>query len=216
MVVGSIWKTAKKVSLGLVMVLFWGWIFLRADQLFPVNTAQWKSVVLTYSVFAALIFSFDALSSRKTERPLFEVSFIKAFPKFLIAAAITLGILFLFGQTVSGDALPTIAEGLASVGLGVLLLHAFFVATLEEKVFRGFVSNELRASGISKPIVWIMQAFIFAFFHYMLNGELLTLWIYIPLGLIFMYIKQTWTPRTDMANSGAHFAWNVFILGFLS
>jgi len=31
-----------------------------------------------------------------------------------------------------------------------------------------------------------------------------------------MVVKNKYSPKTDMANSGVHFAWNVFILGFLT
>jgi membrane protease YdiL (CAAX protease family) len=209
-------KTLSRLSLGLVLVLVWAWMYIRADQLFPVNTDAWRTIIQTYMLLTAFIFSWDTAVSRKTERPIFEVGFLKAFPTFLISAVITIGILFLFLQVYTPKSLPSIYEAIAGVGLGVILLHAFFVAILEEKIFRGWVANQLKSSGLTRNKVWIGQAIIFAFFHYLLGRELLTIAIYIPLGLIFMYVKEKWSPKTDMANSGVHFAWNVFILGFLT
>lgn len=212
MAVKGAWKVVSRISLGLVLVLVWAWMYLKADQLFPINTEQWKDIIQTYIIFASIIFSFNVA----TERPLFEAKFIKAFPKFLIGAGITLVVLFLFGLTFKGDALPSIASAISNVGLGVILLHAFFVATLEEKVFRGWMANELKSRKIRRSIVWIITSVVFAFFHYTVSGEILTLWIYIPLGLLFMWVKERFSPKTDMANSGVHFAWNFFVLGFMS
>ena len=214
--VSKLLNQLSKISLGVVLILFWGWMYLRVPQLFPQNTEAFRAIITTYILFTALIFSFDAIASKKTERPLFTIGFLKAFPKFLLFAGIGLGIMFLFNLIITGESLPNIFQAIKGIGIGVLLLHAFFVATLEEKIFRGWFPNELRARGISRNFVWISSAIVFAFFHYLLNGELLTILIYIPLGLVFMAVKQKWSPRTDMANSGVHFAWNVFILGFMS
>ncbi len=205
-----------KVSLGVVLILIWGWMYLRADQLFLVGTEAMKSILLTYIVFTALVFSFDALSSKKTERPLFRIGFVKAFPKFIISAIITLVILVAFQYTFKNDVSLQIFSAVTTLGLGVILLHAFFVATIEEKVFRAWLPNELRASGQPKMFAWVFSAIVFAFFHYLLNGEILTIIVYIPLGLTFQLVREKWSPETDMANAGTHFAWNVWILGFMN
>jgi membrane protease YdiL (CAAX protease family) len=208
-------NTLSRISLGLVLVLVWGWMYLRADQLFPVNTDAFKDIIQFYIIFTAFIFSWDTAISRKAERPLFEVSFLRAFPKFILFAGISLLILFLFGLFYRGDALPSVYQAISGVGLGVVLLHAFFVSILEEKVFRNWLVRQLEHGGITKARIYILQAVIFAFFHYSLNRELLSIAIYIPLGLLFMYVRDKYSPKTDMANSGVHFAWNLFILGFL-
>jgi membrane protease YdiL (CAAX protease family) len=212
----SKWKILGSISLGLVLVLFWGWMFLRADQLFTTNTSAWKDLLQTYIFFAVIVFGIDTLASRNTEKQLFKVSFIKAFPKFLLFALVGLVVLFLFGITLKGGALPSINQAIANVGLGVILFHAFFVATLEEKVFRGWLWNELRAGGMNKTATYVFVALVFAFFHYLINGDWTSLLLYIPLSFIFTYAKLKWSPRTDMANAGLHFAWNVFVLGFLA
>ena len=208
--------TLSRISLGVVLILVWLWMYLRADQLFPVNTEMFKSTIQFYMIFTAVIFSWDTVASSKTERPLFQVSFAKAFPKLLLFAGITLVILFLFQLLVySGNALPEIKGALSGIGLGVILLHAFFVATIEEKVFRNWLVRELRSSGITMSRVWILQAIIFAFFHFALNKSFLSILIFLPLALIFMWVRTKYSPKTDMANIGVHFAWNIFVLGFL-
>lgn len=212
----GLWNILSRLSLGLVLVLVWAWMYLRADQLFPYNTEGFKGIIQFYLIFTAFIFSWDTAVSRKVETPLFEVSFIKAFPKFLLSAGITLGVLLLFLTVYNGSALPTIKDALSNVGVGVILLHAFFVAVLEEKVFRNWVVRQLENSKIPMASVWLIQALVFAFFHYSLNKNLLSIVIYIPLGLIFMAVRTKWSPKTDMANAGVHFAWNLFILGFFA
>ena len=121
----------------------------------------------------------------------------------------------MFSFFINDGVFVTISTALGGIGFGVLLFHAFFVATLEEKVFRGWLWRELRANKINKTATYLIVALVFAFFHYLINGEWITLVIYIPLSFIFTYAKLRWSPKTDMANAGIHFAWNVFVLGFL-
>jgi len=214
----NIWKNLSRLSLGVVLVLFWGWFYLRADQLFAGSgwAIDWKAQVQVYILFAVIVFGIDTLASRNTERELFKVSFLKAFPKFLLSAGISLFILFLFGLTLKGGALPSIKVALLSVGFGVLLFHALFVAILEEKVFRGWLWAELRQSGYSNTLSYVLVALIFALFHYTLNGDWTSLVLYIPLSFIFTWVKLNYSPRTDMSNAGVHFAWNLFVLGFMA
>lgn len=212
----SIVRTLSKISLGVVLVLFWAWMYLRADLLFPVNTGAWRYKLGVYIFFAVMVFGIDTLASRNNERELFKISFLRAFPKFLLSAGISLGILFLFGLTLKGGSLPSIKSAMVGVGLGVILFHAFFVATLEEKIFRGWLWGELKANGIRKGLNYIIVAVVFALFHYFLNGDWTSLVIYIPLSFIFTWVKLKYSPKTDMANAGVHFAWNVFVLGFIA
>lgn len=200
--------TLSRISLGVVLILVYLWMYLSIPEL--------KEIAQFYLIFTAFVFAWDTAVSRKTEQPLFEVSFIRAFPKFLLFGGISLAILFLFSFVYTGNALPSIFEVVGKIGLGVILFHAFFVAILEEKIFRNWLPRQLKNSGIGIKAVWVLQAIIFAFFHYTIGKELLSIAIYIPLAFIFMYVRTKWSPKTDMCNSGVHFAWNVFILGFLS
>lgn len=210
-------KTLERLSLGFILVLFWGWLWLRSDLLFPVNTNEWKfGYILTYMVFVALIFSFDTIRGAKTEKALFRVSFFKRFPVFLISATISLVILWVFGFFIKGGALNSVSQAISSIGIGVILLHAFMVAIFEELVFRGWVVDRLQEQRVRKNVIFILQAIIFAIFHAFMGKSFITLLLYIPLGMLFMIIKNKFSPRTNMANSGVHFAWNVFILGFLT
>lgn len=205
-----------KVSIGVVFILGWAWMYIRADQLFLTNAAAMKEVVLTYLIFASIVFSFVALARTKTPVDVFRVSFLKAVPKFFIAGFITLILLIGFQYTFKNEVSPLTFAAVSSLGLGVILLHALFVSTIEEKVFRALLPRLLISGGQTKLFAYVLSSVVFALFHYLLNGEWLTILIYVPLGLTFQWIREKWSPETDMANSGAHFAWNIWVLGFLN
>ncbi len=214
MAVKSLARTLSRISLGLVLVLVWMWMYLRADVLFPNNPAL-KETFLIYIIFTAFIFSWDTAVSRQTEQPMFRIPFVKVFPKFLIFSGIGLLVLFIASIFLKSNALPSIQTAITSIGFGVIILHALFVSIMEEKVFRNWLPRNLKRNGISKGAVWFLSALIFALFHYFLGREILQLVIYIPLGYLLMWVQTKYSPKTDMANSGIHFAWNIFILGFL-
>jgi membrane protease YdiL (CAAX protease family) len=205
-----------KISLGFVLVIFWIFMFINAEQFFPLNTDRFRIIMLTYISMTSLLFGFNALATERTERVLFKVSFLKEAPKFIISALISGVLFFLLSRVFTGSFLGSISEALSSVGIGILLLQGLFVATLEEKAFRGWVVNELRARDIEESKVWIIQAILFSAFHWGVSGSLLSTAVYLPLGFLFMYVKTKFSPVTDMANAGVHFSWNMFALGFFN
>lgn len=209
----------RALSVGFVLIIVHAFLFTQADALFPTKAAEYKIVIATYAVLVAFIFSFDARSSRQTERPLFTAAFfgMQGILKFAIAVSVSLLILIPFGIFIRGGvALGEVYQAVTGVGLGIILLHAFIVSFDEELIFRGFVVNELRANGAKETVVKWTQAIVFAAFHYaVVGGEILLLLVYIPLGLAFFAIREKYSPRTQMANIGAHFAWNFFVLGFV-
>lgn len=207
-------KTLSKISLGLVLVLVWGWMYLRADLLFPINTENWKNIILIYIVFTGFVFSWDTLS-RKTESNLFKVSFIKRFPIFLISIVITLVTLSVFGLFIKGNSINTVGQALSNISFGVIILHALTVAIMEELVFRGWLVGELKANGIGKTAIYIISATVFALFHVSMNREIITILLYIPLGMLFLYIKEKYSPQTNLANAGVHAGYNLWILGLI-
>lgn len=208
-------QAVSKLTLGLVFVLIWGVMFIRTDALFPNgNIAAWKEYITTYIIFTTLIFGISA--AQKTEKSLFKLSFLKEFPKFIIGALISGVILYIVGFVLKGSALPTIKTALFGIGAGTLLLYVFAGCTMEELGFRGKIVEWLYKAKMKKPLVYLFQALIFAAFHWGLSRSIWTTLIYIPLGLLFMAIKDRYSPQTNMANAGVHFAWNVFILGFMS
>lgn len=214
--VNKIIRTLSKLSLGFVLILVWGWFWIRSDILFPVNTEVWRmGYILTYLLFVAFVFSFDTIRGSKTEKALFRISFLKGAWKFGIAFIISIVVLYLFGLLVKGASLKNISLAIAGISIGVIVLHALMISIFEEIVFRGWVVERLKEVGMKRGFVMILQAIIFAGFHGFMGKSVITMLTYIPLGIIFFMVKEKYSPKTNMANAGVHFSWNLFILGFL-
>ena len=210
-------RTLSKISLGLVLILVWGWMWIRADVLFPVLTDEWRlGYILTYLLFVAFVFSFDTATKSKTESELFKVSFLKEFPKFLIAGGISFGILYAFGFLIKGGAMNSIGQAITMIGIGIIIVQAFMTSIFEELIFRGWIVEQLKSRRVRRGMVIVIQAVIFALFHAFMGKSFFTMLLYIPLGIGFFIIKEKYSPRTNMANAGCHFAWNLFILGFMA
>ena len=217
MAIGNIWKTISKISLGLVLVLVWAFMWVRADVLFPVNTEVWRfDYILTFILLISFIFAWDTLRPSRTERDLFRVSFLKRFPVFIFSSIITIVILFVVGTVLAPSSIGTISKALSSVSLGIIFLYAFMIAIGEELIFRGWVPERLQERGVSGASAMWISIVVFALFHSLTGRSYLTLLTYIPLGFIFHQVKRRWSPKTNMANAGAHFGWNLFVLGFLA
>ena len=206
--------TLSKISLGVVLVLLLLWFYIKADLYFPINTTVWKDKILTYMIITALVFSVNSLAT--PEKALFRTSFLKRFPVFIIAAIITLAILFTFGLIFKGESLLEIKQGLSYVSFGALVLLGLVAGISEQFIFFGWLKAELIAFGMRKAYAVALVIGIFAFFHYSLQGDFLLLGIYIPLGYIFNYVAEKYSPKTHMADSGVHAGWNWYILSVLN
>lgn len=214
----QIYSRAKKVvlglSFGLVFILILGFMYLRTDTFFPGQSDIWKEYIQTSIIFITLMLGFASVVSRDTTAPLFQVSFFKEGWKFLLSAVISFILFWILGLLVKGDALPAIATALSGVSFGVIMLYAFLVSFPEELIFRGRIADELRYRRYSRFWIYIITTLIFAAYHWAIGRSITTLIVYIPLGFLFMYVKERFSPVTHMANSGAHFSWDIFILAF--
>lgn len=208
----------KGISVGLALVLIHAFLWFNLPALFPGEEAKYRGIISLYIVAMAFIFAFDARSSKRTESPLFQASFFSSsgLLKLIAGFAGALLLLIPLGLLIKGDALPSIYTAVTTVGIGTILLHAFIVSFDEELIFRGFVTNELQSSKVTKTAVAITQSLLFAAFHwYSSGGDFVVLSLYVPLGFIFLAVRNKFSPKTQMANIGAHFGWNFFILGFI-
>lgn len=206
--------TAKKfvdsISIGLVFILAHIWMYTQASVLFPNNALEWQIRIGVYIGITALVFG---VSSTKTERELFVGHFFRRLPVFILFSVGTLTLLFLFGKTIEWNGLSAVSGKLADIGLGVILFHAFIVAVDEELIFRGWLNDILGRKTLGIWTRAIIISIVFAFFHYALAGsEPLVLFTYIPIGLAYFFIKEKYGI---MASIGTHWAYNIFILGFI-
>lgn len=200
------WKWLLAIPLGLVIFLAQLWVY--------VNIEEWRSKIIIYMVMTATLFS---LGAWRIEKGLFNRSFIKSLPKFLLFLAITLIPLSILAVIIGGQSLTIIPEALAGISLALILAHILVVSTSETYVFQGMIPEALENRGISKIIVYVLSAGIFAFFHFMTAGGIWILLLpYFALGLIFLYVGRKYTRRTLLASVGCHAGWNLFVLGFAS
>jgi len=198
-------KTLSTISLGVVLILFEIWMWTQVPE--------WQPQITIYILMTAFMFSFGV---SKTERAIMNTSFLKAIPKMFIFFVATFLILFGFGKIIGGNALPTIAVGLASVPISLILIHGFIVSVDEELGFRGWLVDNLKRRGMNEKYVIIISSGIFALFHFFMAGGVWILLLpYFILGYIFYKVKMKYSPRTNTANMGVHFGWNVYILAFI-
>lgn len=210
-----------QLTFGTIITLLFLYMFTNASVLFPLNYESMKWGLLTYMIMFMLPLVVNSASGQKTEATLFRANFLKSAWKFPLFAGISLTILYGIGYLIKGQ-LPSLNYSVLGATLGVLLFYNFLVAIVEEITFRGWLYDTLKKiktgknKAVAKGIANLTQAIIFAVFHYaMAGGEVMLLFVYVVLGVIFAWVKDTYSPQTNMANAGVHFAWNVFVLAFM-
>lgn len=202
------------ITIGLVLVLIQAFILVNVGKLFPTDTERWRTILFTYTILTAFVFSWGAVRS---EKGLFQANLFKALPKLLLSAGVTFIILFALGYVLKGNELPSVRQAIAGIGIPIIIFHCFIVAFNEELIFRGFFVDELRSRRLREGAVKWTQAIVFALFHYgVTGGAWLVMVLYVPLAFVWLYLRDRYSPLTNMANIGSHAIWNIFILGFLS
>jgi membrane protease YdiL (CAAX protease family) len=71
---------------------------------------------------------------------------------------------------------------------------------------------ELRQRKYGEFWVWALSILVFAIYHWTFGRSWVSLVVYIPLGIIFTWVKERYGVVSSI---GVHFAWDLFILGFL-
>ncbi len=167
---------------------------------------------LIFFVLTLGIFGFGAIATAKFERKLFNTSFIKVLPKFLLFAGITLAILFAIGLILKPEITSKIF-GVLQIPLYVVLFHALIVAVNETMVFQVFFPNQFKFRRMPLWMIYIVSSILFASFHWWAAGGAFWLILpYIPLGILFLAVKNKWGW---IATCGVHWSYNIFLLGFI-
>ncbi len=109
-----------------------------------------------------------------------------------------------------------------------IALHAFFVAPVEETLFRGVLKDYTQGWRLyTIPLSPIVTSAGFAVFHISVyGGEVMSLWWAFIMGFIFFYITdlRVWKRRGGARREplgvpgaiGAHLCYNLFVLGILT
>jgi membrane protease YdiL (CAAX protease family) len=204
-----------RISIGIVFLLMWGWFYFRTDTFFPIDTAGWRFYIQTWIIFFGFTITLSLSLIPKYIGEVFRFSFLKEWWKFFASAAMTGIIFYAFIYLVKGS-----VSVVYLVPLSISLIYAFFVAYPEEIVFRGMIPSILRSrinskgQSLSKAGVYIIQALLFSAFHFALGRSWTTLIFYFPLALFWMWMKDKYSPQSNMANAGSHFIWDVLLLMF--
>lgn len=204
------------ISTGFVFVFVLGFIYLRTSAFFPANTSAWQAYIQTSILFFTFVFATSSAITQQISANLFRISFIKEFffkfiPSLLISFGVFYGLLYLLGSS----AITSIHQALSGISPGIIFLYVLVISYPEELIFRSIIPKAFALAKWPQWLITIVSVLIFAVYHWTIGRSFLTLIIYIPLGLLFTFIKNKFSPQTDMANAGTHAAWDIALWGFL-
>jgi len=228
----SIWKAITGASFLVVLVLLL--IFLYAQSftpsaIFPEDTINWNKILTGYLVIFALTLIVTSIVARDVVLAMAKANYWRSFlTKFIPSAIFTSIILIILKGILKGIDSINIFQFVAYMPIPVLLVHLFVVSQIEEIMFGGLIYTSIfnRAGHKSANIITI---FLFAIWHFAkTGGNWIIMLTYIPLRFSWNYIRNygtpglnKWspnlfggTPRTQQANAGSHFGFNMFAIGF--
>jgi len=202
-------KYSATLTIGVVFTIALLWFYVRAGDYFPSDPDGYRFYIqvwfsmITFSVTMALVMK------DKYVGKLFGFSFFKEWWKFLLAAIVS-GLAF-FGLIwlVKSGVMPT-----SGLSFWVKVFYALFVAYPEEILFRGIIPNSLLSRKYKRWQVYMISAVLFALFHWTLGRSWTTLIIYIPLGYLWMWMRDKFSPVTNFANAGSHWIYDVLVLTY--
>ena len=200
------------ITIGTVLV--GSWLFFMVGAATGFFPEDWFQKSLIYFVLTIGVFAWDNASTRKFEQTLFRKSFISIVPKFLLFAGLTYGLLFFTKLLIQPEILDQILQRvIGDVPLYVALYHGLIVGVNETLVFMVFFADQFRSRGLSKNSTYIFVGLLFALFHFWLvGGVFLLLLPYIPLGIIWLWMR--WKYGWEAAAGSHGLGYNPFILGF--
>jgi hypothetical protein len=218
----------------LILVVFYA-NSLNPSKLFPSNNEGWNRILTVYLVVFSLVLIGIMIYSRKTLKALVTANYWRSFlvsfiPNFIISTIFLLALKFLL----KGADSINIFSAISQIPLSVLFVHLFVVSQIEEIMFKGLIYNSIVDKTNNRKTANIVSTFIFAIWHFAKTGGSLPAMItYIPLRLWWNYSSENGTPflrnirigkyypfsatpKTCQAGAGQHFAWNLFIIGFIA
>jgi len=230
--IGKYFRAILSPSFLVIMALTLLFLYSNAAQLYTQDAINWKDNYLIYLLFFAITGIVGLVVAPKVLIELAKASYWKAFlTRFIPAAAVSVIIFAFIKLITSGFDSINPLDSLQYVPFHILVFHVFVVAQVEEIMFRGVLFESI-ASRSGLAVASVLSSIVFAGFHfYSSGGSAIIMLTYIPLGLLFTYIKLNGFPLlkdingigkyfqatryTQQANAGVHFAWNYFVLGFV-
>jgi hypothetical protein len=206
-------RKSGNLQIGLVILIVWGWAYLRPETIFPVNTLAYQARVQTWITFFGFAIIMAGTIARDYIGDLFRIAFLRKSWKFPLFAGIFGVLFYLFISLVKGQLLTPIYL----LSLPLIMFYTFFNSYPEQLVFFGIIPRGLRGAKWNKFAQASFSIIVFTLFHYALGRSALTLLFYIPLGALFWFINDSQEKKGDLshfADAGVHFAWNMVLFLF--
>jgi membrane protease YdiL (CAAX protease family) len=203
------------IAIPLMFVMLFLW--LNGESIWGAN---WETnTALAYIIMFGFVLSFTYRSNlvwlnkvRLKEGVMnFWIGFLMMFAGMIVLSQFILKGSFANATIASAAVYPTIA------------MTAFFVAPVEETIFRGVLKEALKGWKLYfLPLGIILTSAAFALMHYAVyGGAVMSLWWAFLMGCVF-YLGTNFKPSRKMVALGVagaigmHLCYNLFILGILS
>jgi membrane protease YdiL (CAAX protease family) len=228
----SVFSAVTRASflLGLVLIL----LFLYAQSftpswVFPKNTTVWNQILTGYLIFFAITLITLSIIKREIVLKLASANYWKSFTlRFIPSALVTSIILILIKGLLKSTESIDLFTAIAYMPLSVLLVHLFVVSQVEELLFAGLIFGTI-ADKFGETSANIITMVLFGVWHLAkTGGNIIAMAVYMPLRYWWNFLSRhgtpylnRWprffgpTPSTQQANAGSHFAWNLFVIGFI-
>ena len=198
--------TNKTIAIPLMFIMIFLW--LNGTALWG---AHWEtSTALAYIIMFTFVL---AISQKNSVMWLTKLRFGEGIRNFwvgfLVMFAGLIGADYVLGGAFTGGTISKAAVYPA------IAITALFVAPVEETIFRGVLKDYFSGWRLwFIPLGLIFTSAMFAVTHYAVyGGAVMSLWWAFIMGCVF-YMIATW--RGVPSSTGAHTAYNLFILGILS
>lgn len=233
-IIGTIIGASFLLVLGLILIFL---LFDSANvqsRFFPEDTERWNQILTTFLISFSIALTFGLIFARKVILALSRANYWKSFfVKFVPSALVTITILLFFGGLFLGAERLNPFRAISYISGAVLIFQLFVVSQIEEIMFRGVIFESLlkNTSPLSASIV---TNSVFALYHFGASGgSILVMFLLFGLGMLWTYLKLNGYPilnrinipklgrpfgssrLTQQSNAGSHFAYNLFITGFI-
>jgi len=223
--------TIKGLSFLLALTLALLYLLVNVEGLFTQDADLWRTRLLTMLLALSLILVTGFILAPKVVKALARANYWKALlMSFVPSALVTSVALWILGFTFGKVSINPLTA-LSYVPAYLLIFQLLVVSQIEEIIFRGILFESLYKNSTLMASS-LITAVVFAIYHFTASGGSWSVMAtYVPLSLVWTYIKLNGYPGlrslpkigrffgatrlTQQANAGSHFAWNLFIVGFI-
>lgn len=228
----SIWKAITGASFLVMLIIVLVFLYAQSftpSSIFPQETEAWNKILTGYLVIFSLMLIVAGIVERELVLQLAKANYWRSFfLKFIPSAVVVSIILIVLKGILKGTDSINLFNAISYMPVSVVLVMLFVVSNIEE-IMNGVIFRivDKRSGKFSANIVTM---FLFAIWHFAkTGGNWIIMLTYVPLRYWWNYVMINGTPflnnispqffgatpYTQQANAGSHFAWNMFIIGFI-